>query len=432
MGGGSFVRFRAARFRKSRGATRSRDLDSRFQRRFVAEQRGLPREEMVIDFLGCAGDLGELGAVRNQGIFDAELFGDSVTIGFDLVLPLDLGLREGEMAGIATGTARKGLRVAGETFTQGGRKGANEAVVAFTEVNALEDRGLRVALVGGFGDLEHEGVAANFERRGVEALRLVFAPVPDGVEDAEAGAAEAFTGSTIRPSFGDAENLAPLLAEADLVVHSPAVTLGFPTVRPAIERDLRTFAAGAIPLVGEGGARGRLLISEPEWALRLLGNRWRVGVTGTKGKSTTSNLIATILARDPSHPVELGGNNGKPLIGRAVALPPETRVVIELSELQLPSLHSAVDVGVFTNVTVDHLDRHGSVGAYRSVKRLLTDRIADDGVMVVNPAKHAHVKQADAQKFVDWITSAAGQGVIADYKIGGEQLFFPNAGQEGV
>jgi tungstate transport system substrate-binding protein len=51
------------------------------------------------------------------------------------------------------------------------------------------------------------------------------------------------------------------------------------------------------------------------------------------------------------------------------------------------------------------------------------------GVMVVNPAKHAHVNQADAQKFVDWITSPAGQGVIADYKIGGEQLFFPNAGK---
>ncbi len=49
------------------------------------------------------------------------------------------------------------------------------------------------------------------------------------------------------------------------------------------------------------------------------------------------------------------------------------------------------------------------------------------GVMVVNPAKHPHVKQADAQKFVDWVTSAAGQATIADYKIGGEQLFFPNA-----
>ena len=51
------------------------------------------------------------------------------------------------------------------------------------------------------------------------------------------------------------------------------------------------------------------------------------------------------------------------------------------------------------------------------------------GVMVVNPAKHPHVKQADAQKFVDWITSASGQAVVADYKIGGEQLFFPNAGK---
>ena len=51
------------------------------------------------------------------------------------------------------------------------------------------------------------------------------------------------------------------------------------------------------------------------------------------------------------------------------------------------------------------------------------------GVMVVNPAKHPHVKQADAQKFVDWVVSPAGQTAIASYKIGGEQLFFPNAGK---
>ena len=49
------------------------------------------------------------------------------------------------------------------------------------------------------------------------------------------------------------------------------------------------------------------------------------------------------------------------------------------------------------------------------------------GVMVVNPAKHPHVKAAEAQKFVDWVVSPSGQGVIASYKIGGEQLFFPNA-----
>lgn len=51
------------------------------------------------------------------------------------------------------------------------------------------------------------------------------------------------------------------------------------------------------------------------------------------------------------------------------------------------------------------------------------------GVMVVNPAKHPHVKAADAQKFVDWVISPAGQSAIAAYKIGGEQLFFPNANE---
>jgi tungstate transport system substrate-binding protein len=51
------------------------------------------------------------------------------------------------------------------------------------------------------------------------------------------------------------------------------------------------------------------------------------------------------------------------------------------------------------------------------------------GVMVVNPAKHPHVKTAEAQKFVDWVVSPAGQAVVASYKIGGEQLFFPNAGK---
>ncbi len=50
------------------------------------------------------------------------------------------------------------------------------------------------------------------------------------------------------------------------------------------------------------------------------------------------------------------------------------------------------------------------------------------GVIVVNPARHAHVKQVAAQQFADWVTSPAGQAVIASYRIGGQQLFFPNAG----
>ena len=49
------------------------------------------------------------------------------------------------------------------------------------------------------------------------------------------------------------------------------------------------------------------------------------------------------------------------------------------------------------------------------------------GVILVNPAKHPHVKQADGQRFIDWLVSTDGQNSIAGYKIGGEQLFFPNA-----
>ena len=50
------------------------------------------------------------------------------------------------------------------------------------------------------------------------------------------------------------------------------------------------------------------------------------------------------------------------------------------------------------------------------------------GVMLVNPAKHPEVKKAMGQKFIDWLVSPQGQKTIAGYKIGGQQLFFPNAG----
>jgi tungstate transport system substrate-binding protein len=49
------------------------------------------------------------------------------------------------------------------------------------------------------------------------------------------------------------------------------------------------------------------------------------------------------------------------------------------------------------------------------------------GVILVNPSRHAHVKQVDGQRFINWIVSPAGQETIAAYEIGGEKLFFPNA-----
>ena len=54
------------------------------------------------------------------------------------------------------------------------------------------------------------------------------------------------------------------------------------------------------------------------------------------------------------------------------------------------------------------------------------------GVMLVNPAKHAHVKKDLGQAFIDWLISPEGQKAIADYKINGQQLFFPNATVPGA
>lgn len=50
------------------------------------------------------------------------------------------------------------------------------------------------------------------------------------------------------------------------------------------------------------------------------------------------------------------------------------------------------------------------------------------GIILVSPTKHPHVKRAEGQAFIDWLTGAEGQNAIAGYRIGGEPLFFPNAG----
>ena len=54
------------------------------------------------------------------------------------------------------------------------------------------------------------------------------------------------------------------------------------------------------------------------------------------------------------------------------------------------------------------------------------------GVILVNPEKHPSVKKEFGQAFIDWIVSSEGQKAIADYKINGNQLFFPNAGASGA
>src|SRR4029079_8214212 len=123
-----------------------------------------------------------------------------------------------------------------------------------------------------------------------------------------------------------------------------------------------------------------------------------IGVTGTKGKTTTASMTAALLAADPSHPAVLGGNIGVPLVERLPELTPEHRVVVELSELQLPTLSRGTDVAIYTHVSSDHLDRHGTLGAYRAVKRRLAELLPADGTLVLNAEDPVSSEFAEATK----------------------------------
>lgn len=164
-----------------------------------------------------------------------------------------------------------------------------------------------------------------------------------------------------------------------LVAFSPTITPGFPTTEPR----LRAVLAGLAARSAAGAADAPALVSEPDLFLRLCPAP-TIGVTGTKGKTTTAALAAHLLAGDPAHPVVLGGNIGTPLIDRLGGLTPDHRVVVELSELQLPSLSRGTTVAAYTNVTADHLDRHGSLAAYRAAKRRLADLVDPAGALVLN------------------------------------------------
>jgi UDP-N-acetylmuramoylalanine--D-glutamate ligase len=169
----------------------------------------------------------------------------------------------------------------------------------------------------------------------------------------------------------DADPVAALEGQA-LICTSPSVSSRFPTTEPRLRAALAAIeAAGRVPVV-----------SEIDLFLRLTPSA-TIGVTGTKGKTTTSALTAAILGAGPE-PVLLGGNIGTPLVERLPELSVRHRVVLELSELQLPTLSRGTDVAVYTHVTSDHLDRHGSLEAYRSVKRRLAELLPVGGALVRN------------------------------------------------
>ena len=224
-----------------------------------------------------------------------------------------------------------------------------------------------------------------FARSGIALARFLTGAgarvtVYDGRPPEELAAAlDALEGRPLRLVLGPDADPAAAWADAALVTTSPSINPDYPTTAPRLRA-----ALGELVRARAAGDRGvPALVSEPDLFLRLCPAP-TVGVTGTKGKTTTAALTAALLGADPLHPVVLGGNIGVPIVERLFELSADHRVVYELSELQLPTLSRGSTVAVYTNVTEDHVDRHGSVAAYRRVKRRLAELVDPDGALVLN------------------------------------------------
>jgi len=107
------------------------------------------------------------------------------------------------------------------------------------------------------------------------------------------------------------------------------------------------------------------------------------GVTGSDGKTTTTSLIADMLAND-GHTVHLGGNIGKPLLTRAGEMSQQDICAVELSSFQLMDMTRSPHVAVITNLSPNHLDWHRNMDEYITAKRRLLDFQRTNDLVVLN------------------------------------------------
>ena len=154
-----------------------------------------------------------------------------------------------------------------------------------------------------------------------------------------------------------------LLDGVDLLVKSPGVPADAPLVTAARRRGLSVW-------------------SEVELGFRLLANPI-LGVTGTNGKTTTSELLGAMF-RAADAPVAVAGNVGRPLTGLEGTLADDTWIVCELSSFQLEDIESfRPRIAVLLNLTPDHLDRHASLDDYRAAKlRVFENQLPEDVAVI--------------------------------------------------
>lgn len=130
-----------------------------------------------------------------------------------------------------------------------------------------------------------------------------------------------------------------------------------------------------------------------------------IGVTGTKGKTTTSSLIYHML-KEAGKPAILAGNIGVPMLDTLVSATADSIFVIELSSYQLAELETSPDVAVITNLYRDHIDYHGSLEKYWDAKRNIMRFMDSSGKIVFNP---------QTEIVLHWLAESDAEALRIDY-----------------
>lgn len=147
-----------------------------------------------------------------------------------------------------------------------------------------------------------------------------------------------------------------------------------------------------------------------------------IGITGTNGKSTTTALTAHLLAV-LGHDVQMGGNIGKAVL-TLEDLAPERIYVVELSSYQIdltPTLNATV--GVFLNVTPDHLDRHGTIGNYAAIKERLARESDVAAVCIDDAFTRAAAERLEAGGGLFAFTAGKGAAIVPQLYAIGSSIF---------
>lgn len=195
-------------------------------------------------------------------------------------------------------------------------------------------------------------------------------------------------------------------AVAELRAAGVMLELGGHTDRTFVDQDLIVPSPGVpadFPQFVAARKAGVKIWSEIELAYRFL-NGTVVGITGSNGKTTTTALIEHIL-HGAGLPTFLAGNIGTPLISLVDQAKKNTVTVVELSSFQLELIDTfRPNVGLFLNLTPDHLDRHHTLKAYGDAKaRIFENQTADDAA-ILNADDSASAAYAPSKPQVYWFS----------------------------